>query len=91
MTRPPNQIYLQCYESDGSLRNPVRDDVTWCVDQINENDAIYILATPELAALLERLANDAEYISTLTIHNRCTSILDANEARLRRQDQGGAR
>lgn len=41
--KPPERIYLQCYESDGTLRDFISDDVTWCVDQINDNDAIYIL------------------------------------------------
>jgi len=56
---PPETIYLQCYdEHDGSLLDFVRDDVTWCRDRINENDAVYILATPELADLLETLADE---------------------------------
>ena len=42
--KPPERIYLQCYESDGTLRDFISDDVTWCVDQINNNDVIYILA-----------------------------------------------
>lgn len=62
-TRPPEQIYLQCHEDDGNLLNLVRDDVTWCVDQINENNAIYILATPELASLLEYLAEGIDCLA----------------------------
>jgi len=60
---PPEKIYLQCYneDEDGELLDLVHDDVTWCVDQINENDAVYILATPELARLLERLAKYVPY------------------------------
>lgn len=42
--QPPERIYLQCYESNGSLRDFIHDDVTWCVDQINDDDAVYILA-----------------------------------------------
>ena len=42
--QPPERVYLQCYESDGTLRDFIHDDVTWCVDQINDNDAVYILA-----------------------------------------------
>ena len=43
--KPPETIYLQCYdEYDGSLLDFVRDDVTWCVDRINDNDAVYTLA-----------------------------------------------
>ena len=41
--KPPERIYLQCYKSDGSLRDFINDDVTWCMDQVNDNDAIYIL------------------------------------------------
>lgn len=40
----PKTIYLQCRAPDGMLLDLVHDDVTWCVDQINENDAVYTLA-----------------------------------------------
>jgi len=44
--KPPERIYLQCYdEYDGSLLDLTRDDVTWCVDKINDNDAVYVLVT----------------------------------------------
>lgn len=43
--KPPEQIYLQCYDEEGNLLDFVRDNVTWCRDQINENDAVYILVT----------------------------------------------
>lgn len=43
--KPPEIIYLQCYdEHDSTLLDPVRDDVTWCVDRVNDNDAVYVLA-----------------------------------------------
>ena len=62
--QPPETIYLQCYdEYDGSLLDVIRDDVTWCRDRINDNDAVYILVTPELAELLERLAGNAEHLA----------------------------
>jgi len=42
--KSPERIYLQCYdEYDGSLLDFTRDDVTWCVDKINDNDAVYAL------------------------------------------------
>jgi len=44
MTKPPETIYLQCYDETEELLNLVHDDVTWCVDQINERDATYTLA-----------------------------------------------
>ena len=56
---PPETIYLQCYDENGNLLDWVHDDVTWCRDQINDNDAVYILATSELAELRERLADYA--------------------------------
>jgi len=46
----PRIIYLQCYDYAGELLNLVRDNVTWCVDQINENDAVYVLARARQAA-----------------------------------------
>ena len=53
---PPETIYLQCYdEYTGNLLDFVSGDVTWCRDRINENDAVYILATPELARLLDEV------------------------------------
>lgn len=53
---PPETIYLQCYdEHDGSLLDFVSDDVTWRRDRINDNDAVYILATPDLARLLDEV------------------------------------
>ncbi len=45
MTRLPEAIYLQCYDEAGELLDLVHDDVTWCVDQINECDAVYKLAS----------------------------------------------
>ena len=64
-TEPPEVIYLQCYdEYTGNLLDFVSDDVTWCRDQINDNDAVYILATPELADLLESLAYGVGDIAT---------------------------
>ena len=55
---PPETIYLQCYdEYTGNLLDFVSDDVTWCRDQINDNDAVYVLATPELARLLDEVIN----------------------------------
>lgn len=59
----PNQIYLQYYDENGEdLLNPARNEVTWCIDRINESDVVYTLATLELTALLERLARCAEHI-----------------------------
>lgn len=58
-TRPPKQIYLQTHGTESRLLNATQNEVTWCVDRINENDTVYILATPKLASLLERLAQYA--------------------------------
>lgn len=43
MTKPPETIYLQCYDEAGDLLDLIHDDVTWCIDRINERDAIYKL------------------------------------------------
>lgn len=51
MTEAPSIIYLQCYDEGGELLNLVSDDVTWCVDKINENDAIYALVETEPDAM----------------------------------------
>ena len=61
---PPETIYLQCYDESGNLLDLVRDDVTWCRDRISESDAVYILATSELAELLESLAYGVGNIAT---------------------------
>ena len=58
---PPKTIYLQGYdEYTGNLLDFVSDNVTWRRDRINDDDAVYILATPELAELLLVLARDSE-------------------------------
>ena len=56
----PLQIYLQAYDIEGNLLDATKNEVTWCVDQINENDAVYILAMPELVALLDGMIALAE-------------------------------
>ena len=48
------------------MLNLIHDDVTWCVDQINERDAVYILATPELAEMLESLVSMTDYYESST-------------------------
>lgn len=40
---PPEKIFLQCYDADGDLLDVYSDEVTWCPDQINTNDAVYVL------------------------------------------------
>lgn len=52
---PPKTIYLQCYDESGNLLSALGG--VWCRDRINDNDAVYILATQELWSLLRRLAN----------------------------------
>ena len=47
MNKPPERIYLQIYDEDGDLRDPISDDVTWCADRINENDVAYVLEEPD--------------------------------------------
>lgn len=43
MNKPPERIYLQCYDDQGEYLDPISGEVTWCVDQINETDAEYVL------------------------------------------------
>ncbi len=43
ITDPPKKIYLQCFDEFGSYE-PDGLDTTWCIDQLNKNDAIYVLA-----------------------------------------------
>ena len=53
----PDTIYLQYYGSDWHVDNWMEDpepaegdEVTWCVDKINEVDIKYLLATPQREA-----------------------------------------
>ena len=54
--QPPDIIYLQYYGDDwyvDNIENPEPaegDEVTWCVDKINEVDIKYLLATPQREA-----------------------------------------
>jgi len=43
MNTPPKVIYLQIYDEDGKLLDVLQDEVTWCVDRINEKDLVYML------------------------------------------------
>ncbi len=43
MDKLPERIYLQCYDDQGEYLDPSTSEVTWCVDEINETDAEYIL------------------------------------------------
>ncbi len=43
MTKPPERIYLQCYDDQGEYLDSATGEVTWCVDQINVTDAAYVL------------------------------------------------
>jgi len=55
---PPKTIYLQCYDESGNLLDLVSTwPTTWCQDRINSNDAVYVLVTPELARLLDKVIN----------------------------------
>jgi len=47
MNKPPERIYLQCYDEDGHLRDVYNDDVTWCADRIDENDVAYVIEKPD--------------------------------------------
>jgi len=45
---PPKFIYLQFYDE---LGEPIHD-VTWCVDQIEKNDLLYVLVDDKLVDTL---------------------------------------
>ena len=38
----PNKIYLQVEDEFGDEPLDVGDEITWCVDQINESDLVYV-------------------------------------------------
>lgn len=58
-----------------NVASQVRSDAIVAADELVE------LVTPKLAALLERLANDAEYVSTVDEPYRYMTTHDAVEAR----------
>ncbi len=47
--KPPDVIYLQSHGDGLEELDPFGElgDITWCQDQINDNDDKYLLATPE--------------------------------------------
>ena len=53
-TKAPERIYLQCYDETDDLKTGglFTSDITWCVDQINDNDEEYVLAEGELVTSL---------------------------------------
>ena len=43
----PKKIYLQIVDDEGNELDPMKDEVTWCWDKINDNDVEYeIVLTP---------------------------------------------
>ena len=62
MDSPPDKIYLQWWPDPTEPEPP--GEVTWCVDEINDTDAEYLLATPERLAAgemreaLENIVNE---------------------------------
>jgi hypothetical protein len=40
----PKVIYLQIVDDEGVDLDPLEDEVTWCVDAINESDVEYRIA-----------------------------------------------
>jgi hypothetical protein len=58
---PPKVIYLQWYDVDGE--EAIDEEVTWCLDQINDTDVAYVLASrikeleAEVAGLEELIAS----------------------------------
>jgi hypothetical protein len=62
MNKPPETIYLQCYDEAGELLDLVHDDVTWCVDRINDRDAIYKLEPATDPQRIEELEAEVEWL-----------------------------
>ena len=43
----PKKIYLHIVDDEGNILDPMKDEVTWCWDKINDNDVEYeIVLTP---------------------------------------------
>jgi hypothetical protein len=91
MNDPPNKIYLQFYGTEDG-NDCINDDITWCVEQINNNDIIYIrgpcLIHGELGPLpAEQCLWGAENVSGYTAEQmeaerqRCYTLGVANATR----------
>ncbi len=55
--KPPKFIYLQCADEEGMLS--AESEITWCEDQINEQDVGYILFDEHERLMKERNDNPA--------------------------------
>ena len=53
---PPKVIYLQWYDEDtGEELDPIDDEVTWCVDRINDSDVVYVIQDERITKLIAAL------------------------------------
>ncbi len=57
--KPPEKIYLQWIPEGEKYPTPYAEDVTWCVDKINDDDIEYHLA-PQWVDVTERLPGGEE-------------------------------
>ena len=71
-TKVPERIYLQCYDETDDLKTEglFTSDITWCVDQINDNDEEYVLAEGELVTSLR--------LKIIRLQTRTRELTDEN-------------
>ena len=68
MTNIPKRIYLQWFDEDGEKLDPTKDEITWCVDCINETDVSYV--REKTIQALERVAKAAKVICEVSKYPR---------------------
>ena len=57
----PDRIYLQTHDELGNEMDYILDEITWCVDQINDTDVEYV-HVDKYRALEEKLSGYEELI-----------------------------
>lgn len=85
MNKPPKIIYLQDKDDAGnSLAVVCPFDVTWCVDKINDDDAVYVHAPelekkrPWLWAMRYKLDGHIDHLSLRRTKKHCLADFEAS-------------
>ncbi len=69
----PKKIYLQIVDDEGNELDPMKDEVTWCWDKINDNDVEYeIVPTPRALDFCPECDNTGYRRVSPTILAKCS-------------------
>lgn len=68
----PEKIYLQWYGNYGSPEDgepESLDDITWCVDKINENDILFVSQAYHKQEMAKKVVLDEEEVTKIVYEN----------------------